>query len=80
MARREGWRELRETLNELKGFDKDNGDLSQLACGLSYQHYAADECMCEAIRVLSNIAGCPKVGLEFVKAFDNVVKDYGNDY
>ena len=80
MARREGWSNLKEALKEIKSFDRNNGDLDKLARGRSYQHWVADEKMCQAIIALAKIAGCPSIGRELVEAFDNVMKDYGDDY
>lgn len=78
--RREGWSELKEALKEIKSFDRSNGDLSKIGRGLSYQHFTVDEYMCQAIIALAKIAGCPSIGRELVEAFDNVMKDYGDDY
>ena len=80
MTRREGWSNLKEALKEIKSFDRNNGDLDKLASGRSYQHLFADEKMCQASIALAKIAGCPSIGRELVEAFDNVMKDYGDDY
>ena len=79
-TRREGWSDLKQALNEIKSFDRSNGDLNKIGRGLSYQHFTVDEAMCQAVRALANIAGCPNIGKELVVAFDNVMKDYGDDY
>lgn len=79
-VRREGWSDLKQALKEIKSFDRSNGDLNKIGRGLSYQHFTVDEYMCQAVKALANIAGCPSIGRELVKAFDNVAKDYGDDY
>ena len=78
--KREGWSRVKDALKELKSFDRNNGDLDKLACGRSFQHWVADEELCRAVRALANIAGCPSIGRELVEAFDNINKDYGDDY